>query len=141
MCKVIKSVDVRMSRLGLNVPGQKRKVVYLPIVTINNEDAQKESVQADTGKLFGRFKKSDYQGKAISKDFFVLVFKSEWEFFSSEGELIVSIPPCGQIVGVDEHCVVVRNGDEIAGYDKEGKNVGSRQLTTEEIEMLNEVGN
>lgn len=141
MCKAIKSVDVKMSRLGLNVPGQKRKVVYLPIVTINYEDARIGSVQADTGKLFGRFKKSDYQGEVVSKDFFVLVFKSEWVFFSSEGKLIVAIPPCGQIVGVDERCVVVRNGDEIIGYDKEGKNVGSRQLTTEEIARLNEVGN
>ena len=39
---------------------------------------------------------------------------------------------------MEENNIVVRNGDVITGYDKEGQNIGSRKLTSEEIKMLDE---
>ena len=127
-----------MSQLGVSVPGKKRHVMYWPSCTISYVDKDKSSCQMVIEELLGRFKKSDYLGKAVCGEFFVLIFKQEWEFVSAEGELLKSMPPCGKIVGVEESNIVVRNGDMITGYDKEAQNIGSRKLTAEEITMLDE---
>lgn len=138
MSIIVKDVKVTMSQLGVNVPGKKRRVLYMPSCTISYVDKDKNNCRTGIGELLGRFKKSDYLGKVVCGDFFVLIFKLEWEFISAEGKLLKSMPPCGKIVGVEENNIVVRNGDMITGYDKEGQNIGSRKLTSEEIKMLDE---
>ena len=138
MSVIIKDVKVTMSQLGVNVPGKKRRILYMPSCTISYVDKDEKSCRTAIGELLGRFRKSDYLGKAVCGEFFVLIFKLEWEFISAEGKLLKSMPPCGKIVGVEENNIVVRNGDMITGYDKEGQNIGSRKLTSEEIKMLDE---
>ena len=140
MGSIFKSVKCKMNRIGVNGPGV-HEVLYFPDVTIDYKDSERKTLRAGISELFGRFKKSDYQGIAVCGDFFVLVFKGEWEIISSEGKLLKSITPCGKIVGVDESYFVVRNDDMITGYDKDGKNVGSRKLTAEEIKIFAETGN
>ena len=44
--------------------------------------------------------------------------------------------PCGTPIQADEDEFIVRDGNVITWYDKNGKNVGSRELTAEEIEYL-----
>lgn len=138
MSVIIKDVKVTMSQLGVNVPGKKRSVVYIPSCTISYVDKDKNDCRTGIGELFGRFRKSDYLGKAVCGEFFVLIFKLEWEFISADGKLLKSMPPCGKIIGVEENNIVVRNGDIITGYDREGQDIGSRKLTVEEMKMLDE---
>jgi len=137
---IFKSVKCEMKRIGVNVPGV-HETLYFPGVTIDYKDPERKTLRTGISELFGRFKKSDYQGIAVCGDFFVLVFKGEWEIISSEGKLLKSIPPSGNIVGANESYFVVRNDDMITGYDKDGKNVGSRKLTAEEIMKIDETGN
>lgn len=133
----IKSVKLKFSRIGINVPDRPRKVIYFPEITITYTNPEKKAIQKSIPELFGRFKNSDYLGYASCAEFLVLIFKSEWEIVSMEGKLLLSMPPCGQIIAVQDDYFIVKNDNTLTGYNKEGKNIGSRELTAEEIEELN----
>jgi hypothetical protein len=44
--------------------------------------------------------------------------------------------PCGTPIQADETEFIVRNDNVITWYNKDGNNVGSRELTAEELEYL-----
>ena len=137
MSILIKDVQARMSQIGISTSNStKRKVMYMPSVTVEYEDFEKKPCHAYIGELLGKFKKSDFLGSVICGEFFVLIFKLEWEIISPECKLIASMPPSGEIIAVKENHFIVRNNNIITGYDIEGKNVGSRELTAEEMNTL-----
>lgn len=137
MSILIKNVKVQMSRLGLHSDKlPKPKVMYVPSVTVTYEDSGKKARSTYINELFGRFKKSDYIGKVICGEFFVLIFKTEWDIISPECRLMATMPLCGEIIGADEDNFIVRTGNIITGYNIEGHSIGSRELTAEEIQSL-----
>ena len=69
-------------------------------------------------------------------DFFVILFTNEWEILSDDCKLLATMKPCGTPIQADEDEFIVRDGNVITWYDKNGKNVGSHELTAEEIEYL-----
>ena len=75
--------------------------------------------------LFGKFRKSDLKSIAVCSNFFVITFKTEWTIISSEGDYVMSISPCGQIIGVDKYCFFVKKDNVIAGYNGKGEEIGA----------------
>lgn len=141
--RVLKSVTCKMKKaFGMFVSGSdKHTIMYSPKVTIVYENPEMESIQVEIFELCGRFKPSAYQDVVVCDDFFVLSFKTEWEIVSSDGKLLKSMPPCGQIIGAEGQHFIVRNDDTLTSYDKEGKSIENRKLTAEEMKALNEAGN
>lgn len=133
----IKSVKVTMSRIGIHTQ-ELNKVVYLPLVNITYTDANKKklSIFAPLSEANGGPKKKDYHGVVICGDFFVLLLTNEWEILSDECKLLATIKPCGTPIQADEDEFIVRDGNVITWYDKNGNNAGSRELTADEIETL-----
>lgn len=137
MSVLIKDVKVEMMQFGVNANTlPKRVTVCFPQVTVSYMDSGKADRIVFLDELSGRFKKSDYRGKVVCGEFFVLIFKAEWEIISPDGRLLASMQPCGDVIAADEDHFIVRNGRVITAYDIEGKDVGSRELTDEEIKQL-----
>lgn len=137
MSVLIKDVKVEMMQFGVNANTlPKRVTVCFPQVTVSYMDSGKADRTVFLDELSGRFKKSDYLGKVVCGEFFVLVFKQEWEIISPDGRLLASMQPCGDVIAADEDHFIVRNGNVITAYDIDGTDVGSRELTAEEIKQL-----
>ena len=133
----IKSVNVRMSRIGFHGV-EINKVVYVPSVDITYTDTNKKklSIFAPVSDGNKGLKRKDFHGVVVCGDFFVILFTNEWEILSEDCKLLATMKPCGTPIQADEDEFIVREGNIITGYDKNGKNVGSRELTAEEIEYL-----
>lgn len=137
MSAIVKEIKLTMSRIGVHA-GVTNKVVYVPDIKITFEDPKCPPKRFYMMNLAGKFKKADYLGYVICEEFFVLIFKQEWEIISSKGELVTSMQPCGQIIGVEPDYFAVKEGNMLVGYDGKGKIIGSRELTEEEIAELSE---
>lgn len=133
----IKNVKVVMSRIGVHAASF-NKVVYMPAVTITYTDPNRKKFNTFISVSDGNIglKKKDYHGVVICGDFFVILFTNEWEIRSDDCKLLATMKPCGTPIQADETEFVVRNDNVITWYNKEGNNVGSRELTAEELEYL-----
>ena len=137
MSVLIKDVKVEMMQFGVNADNlPKRVTVCFPQVTVSYMDSGKVDRIVFLDELSGRFKKSDYRGKVVCGEFFVLLFKAEWEIISPDGKLLTSMQPCGDVIAADEDHFIVRNSNVITAYDIDGTDIGSRELTAEEIKQL-----
>ena len=133
----IKDVKVVMSRFGVTTSHTPQRVVsYVPMVTVTFDDPNMQKTDCMVGDLWGRFKKSDYLDRVLCQDFFVLVFKQEWEIVSADGKLLHSMQPTGEIFQLTPEIrtdyFIVREGHTWVGYDKAGKVVASREMDAEE---------
>ena len=133
----IKSVKVRMSRIGVHGV-EINKVVYVPSVDITYTDTNKKklSIFAPVSEGNKGLKRKDFHGVVVCGDFFVILFTNEWEILSEDCKLLTTMKPCGTPIQADEDEFIVRDGNVITWYDKNGKNVGSRELTADELEDL-----
>lgn len=138
MSVIMKDVKVTMSRIGITSANVQHHVAYMPMVTITYVDPKRKRLRGCIQGRIGRFKKSDYLEVVLCGEFFVAIFKTEWCIISPECQLLASMSPCGQIIAVAEDHFIVRTGETITGYDCEGKSVGSRKLTSEELQELNQ---
>lgn len=131
----IKDVKVTMFQYGLNAPNLSKKKVFC-LTTVKIIYMDDSVVEKYINELSGKFRKSDLKSIAICSDFFVIAFKTEWAIMSPEGDYVMSMSPCGQIIGVDNDCFLVRKDNTITGYNGKGEKTGCRELTKEEIETL-----
>lgn len=137
MSVLIKDINVEMFQFGVNANTfPKRVTVCFSQVTVSYTDYGKADRTVFLNELSGRFKKPDFLGKVVCGEFFVLLFKTEWEIISPDGKLLVSMQPCGDVIAADEDHFIVRNGNVIMAYDIDGTDVGSRELSAEEIKQL-----
>ena len=84
----IKDVKVKLSKIGVNKPGEPRKVLYMPIATITYN----ETNEAYSLLLGGSFvKKSYYKGFIISKTFFVGITENEYLIYDEKGEYMAAV--------------------------------------------------
>lgn len=133
----IKSVNVRMSRIGVHAKGFD-KTVYVPSVDITYTKGNRKKLRtiAPVSEGNRELKRKDFHGVVICGDFFVILFTNEWEILSEDCKLLATMKPCGTPIQANEDDFIVREGNSIACYDKNGNNTGSRELTAEEIEYL-----
>lgn len=136
----IKDVKVHMSRIGVHTASY-NSVVYVPAVDISYMDPSKKKFSSFAPISDGNrgLKKKDYHGSIVCGDFFVLLFTNEWEIISSDNKLLCAMKPCGTPIQADENDFIVREGNIITGFDKNGKIIGSRELTADEIEYLDKI--
>ena len=136
MKKQIKDVKVVMDCIGVRTAARK-SVIYVPSVTVTFNDPQIPKTECLIDGLGGRFKKSDFVTCILCHTFFVLVFKQEWAIVSSEGKLLTTMQPTGQIIQTDldvcEDYFIVREGNMWVGYNSDASIVGSREMEEEEI--------
>lgn len=133
----IKNVKVTMSRIGVHT-GNFNKNVYLPAVDITYTDPNREKLATFIFVSDGNLglKKKDYHGVVVCGDFFVILFTNEWEIRSDDCKLLCTMKPCGTPIQADINDFIVREGNVITGYDKNGNNIGSRELTNDELDYL-----
>ena len=86
MSILLSDVQVKMSRIGVHTANASTNL-YFPTVTIYYTDPKKKPVSTWIIELGSRFKKSDYLGKVICGDFFVI------DPASFDFDCIVSNPP------------------------------------------------
>ncbi len=130
----IKDVKVTMFQYGLHAPNLlKGKEFCLSTVKIIYMDDS--VVEKCINELSGKFRKSDFKGIAICSGFFVIAFKTEWAIISPEGDYVMSMSPCGQIIGVNKNCFFVRKDNTIIGYNGKGEKTGC-ELSKEDIGAL-----
>ena len=133
----IKDVKVKMSKIGVNKPGEPRKVLYMPITTITyNETDEPYSLF-----LGGNFvKKSFYKGFIICKTFFVGITEDEYLIYDEKGEYVaaVSVETVGKAIQANEGYFVCLKDHTIYGIDAKGAIIASKELTDEELISLTE---
>lgn len=130
MSILLSDVQVKMSRIGVHTANASTNL-YFPTVTIYYTDPKEKPVSTWIIELGSRFKKSDYLGKVICGDFFVILLKTEWDIISPEGKLVTSMSPCGEVVEAEEDHFIVRNGNIFTGYNIKGKAIWCKESVTE----------
>lgn len=136
--KKIEDITVKMNSFGAYSPNDKQRKIFYPDIKVKYVGSKKKhSICIE--QLIGRFKVGDLKSVAIIGDYyFILLFKIEWDIISSDGVLVKSMGPCGQIVGSDENSFTVRHHGVLTGYNIKGEILGERMLTPEEIAMCDE---
>ena len=131
----IKDVKVKLSKIGVNKPGEPRKVLYMPIATITyNETDEPYSLL-----LGGSFvKKSYYKGFIICKTFFVGITEDEYLIYDKKGEYVAAVPvdTVGKTIQANEDYFVCLKDHTIYGIDAKGTIIASKELTDEELTSL-----
>ena len=131
----IKDVKVKLSKIGVNKPGEPRKVLYMPIATITYN----ETDEAYSLLLGGSFvKKSYYKGFIISKTFFVGITENEYLIYDEKGEYMaaVLVETVGKPLQANESYFVCLKDHTIFGIDIKGEIIASKDLTDEELTSL-----
>lgn len=131
----IKDVKVKLSKIGVNKPGEPRKVLYMPIATITYN----ETNEAYSLLLGGSFvKKSYYKGFIIGKTFFVGITDDEYLIYDEKGEYMaaVLVETVGKPLQANESYFVCLKDHTIYGIDAKGAIIASRELTYEELTSL-----
>jgi len=135
--KKIEDLTVRMDRFSVSRSDGKKSEIFYPAIKVKYVGSKKKH-DISVEQLVGRFGAEDLKGAAICGSFFVLRFKIEWEIITSDGVLVKSMGPCGQIVGSDEDSFFVRHHGVLTAYNIKGEVLGQRNLTPEEIKMCDE---
>lgn len=136
--KKIEEIKIRMSSFGVCGSDDEQRKIYYPDIKIKYVGSKKmHDICID--QLVGRFKEDDLKQVAIICDcYFVLLFKIEWDIISSEGVLVKSMGPCGQIVGSNDDSFFVRHHGILTAYNIKGEVLGERDLTPDEIAIYDE---
>lgn len=131
----IKDVKVKMSKIGVNKPGEPRKVLYMPIATITYNET-KEPYSLLLGGSF--VKKSYYKGFIICKTFFVGITEVEYLIYDEKGEYsaTVLVETVGKTIQANESYFVCLKDHTIYGINAKGVIIASRELTDEELTSL-----
>lgn len=131
---------VSFSQIGITSAGlSKRQVLHYPVLWILNPSTGR-CKRHDHLELKDEINKSNYQGLAEAADFVLVITKSSYYSFSSnDGNLIFKslrsdVP--GKIIGVQAEGVLFQEKNFLILRDKELKEVGKRELTTDELEEL-----
>ena len=131
----IKDVKVKLSKVGVNKPGEPRKVLYMPIATITyNETDEPYSLL-----LGGSFvKKSYYKGFIICKTFFVGITEDEYLLYDEKCEYMaaVLVETVGKAIQANEGFFVCLKDHTIYGINAKGAIIASKELTDEELTNL-----
>ena len=131
----IESVEVGKTKIGIhsmNPEGVANKNVYYCRVVISYEEVKKKKINY----LFDVEYKT-YRGVLICSDFFVVGTTTEYRIYDENGTFITSIPvDSGRPVGVQADAFVLLKGCTITGYGKDGKAIGSRELSPEDLKKL-----
>ena len=131
----IKDVKVKLSKIGVNKPGEPRKVLYMPIATITYN----ETNEAYSLLLGGSFvKKSYYKGFIICKTFFAGITEDEYLIYDEKGEHVatVSVETVGKVIQANENYFVCLKDHTVYGIDAKGAIIASKELTDEELTSL-----
>ena len=133
----IESVKVGKTRIGMhysNPEGAVNKNVYYCRVEISYIGIKKKKTCYLFDVLY-----SIYQGTLSCRDFFVIGTNKEYRIYNDAGEFITSLPVnMGRPVGVQTDAFVLLKGSTITGYGKDGKAIGSKELSPEELKQLGE---
>ncbi len=130
--KKIEEFTVRMDSFDVYQSNGKQSKIFYPNIKVKYVGIKKKH-ELSVDQLVGRFGAEDLKGATVCGSFFVLRFKIEWEIITSDGALVKSMGPCGQIVGCDEDSFFVRHHGVLTAYNIKGDVIGQRNLTSEEI--------
>lgn len=127
---------VTILKNGVHSSEGTHSVMYMPRIVLNIQGRK----SAKVGYLFpDRFKKKDYRGLCVSKDFIAIITTNEVitvDEKTVEEHKAVSISEVGTVIGVQEEGFLSRKGNLLQLWNVECEIIAQRELTAEEIAQL-----
>ena len=127
----IQDVKINFVGFGVNVSDKPRRKMVMCIVEIIFMNGEK------TANNIPNIAKKEYRGELICEEFFVVVTTSEYVICNDKGEVVKRLPA---IIGVPIACepdyFICRKENTITRYNNMGVEIGSRELTENEIQKI-----
>lgn len=133
----IKDVKISLSHVGVTTEKEHTAHYMLRAAITYNETSKPKRLYLDLPEHILITKKM-YQGYMICQTFFVLLIDGTYNIFDADGNYKTSLlkSDVGQCVGVDIDYFTCLVDKTVTGYDINGKSIGSRELTPEELADL-----
>lgn len=110
----IKSAKVVFSEVGMSMPGERRKVLYLPTVELELI-GRKRKLSIMLPEKYGLLPQKEKIDVSISTGFLVIGIRDAYLFFTEDGDLTTIIP-------ADEIGVAIDSNSEYVFFQKDGEN-------------------
>ena len=123
---------ISYSRVGVTCPGQPRKVMYFPVVSIIHDEKGATKSKVFLNKMVDS--KKYYTGWIEGKTYIAGATNEGYDFFDEKGKQTgaVTIASVGRVIQANVDSIICLKGVVICEVSAEGKVLGSRELTAEE---------
>ena len=135
----IKKAKVVFSEIGIHMPGQARKKMYMVYADVQ-VSTQKNHLRVNI--VDGFVSKKVFTKVFVCEHFFVVLYEDKYMFFNEEGQKTAerTHDEVGDVISVWEDNFVTHIGEDLLQFNGSGELEGRRPFTDEEKSQLKAAG-